>query len=184
MNANITNFIKHKLLIAIVVITAIVLLLEVITTKINIGFNQSPSLSGRVFLIVKGTLPKEKFDMVSFKSIAELTGIKLNGSKYPKAHNSKVKHVIGFSGDVILVKRNVEDGASHIYLNGKDCGIIKEFSLAGVRLLPIVNENNSLVIPKDYYFAWTPHKDSDDSRYSHTGLIHKSQIIGRVYEIL
>lgn len=184
MKANIKNFIKHKLLIAIVVITAIVLLLEVITSKINIGFNQSPSLSGRVFLIVKGTLPKKKLDIVSFKSFDELTEIKKHGSKYPVGHNSKIKHIIGFSGDVVLVKRNIEDGTSHIYLNGKDCGIIKEFSLAGVRLFPIINGNNSLIIPHGYYFVWTPHKDSDDSRYSHTGLVHKSQIIGKAYEIL
>ena len=155
-----------------------------ITTKINIGFNQSPSLTGRVFLIVKGTLPKEKFDIVSFKSVGELTEIKQHGSRYPKAHNSKVKQVVGFSGDVVSVQRNVEDGANHIYINGRDVGIIKEFSLAGARLFPIVNENNSLVIPQGYYFVWTKHKDSDDSRYSHTGLVHKSQIIGKAYEIL
>jgi conjugal transfer pilin signal peptidase TrbI len=155
-----------------------------ITTKINIGFNQSNSLSGRVFLIVKGTLPKEKFDIVSFKSVGELAEIKKNGSKYPIAHNSKVKHVVGFGGDVVFVKRNVEDGVNHIYINGRDFGIIKEFSLVGARLLPIINENNSLVIPQGYYFVWTKHKDSDDSRYNHTGLVHKSQIIGKAYEIL
>lgn len=172
---------KLKPLIAIVLCFVAV---GLITSKINIGFNQSSSLSGRVFLIVKGTLPKEKFDIVSFKSVGELADIKKNGSKYPITHNSKVKHVVGFSGDVVLVKRNVEDGINHIYINGKDFGIIKEFSLAGARLFPIINENNSLIIPQGYYFVWTKHKDSDDSRYNHTGLVHKSQIIGRGYEIL
>lgn len=178
------KFKLHHKLKPLIIIAICFVAIGLITAKINIGFNQSNSLSGRVFLIVKGTLPKEKFDIVSFKSVAELTEIKLNGSKYPKAHNSKVKQVVGFSGDVVLVKRNVEDETNHIYINGRNYGIIKEFSLNGVRLLPIINENNSLVIPQDYYFVWTPHKDSDDSRYSHTGLVHKSQIIGRVYEIL
>jgi len=174
---------NHKLkpLIIIVLCFAVI---GLIATKINIGFNQSNSLSGRVFLIVKGTLSKEKFDIVSFKSVGELAEIKKNGSKYPKSHNSTVKQVIGFGGDVISVKRNVEDGANHIYINGRNYGIIKEFSLVGARLFPIINENNSLVIPQGYYFVWTKHKDSDDSRYSHTGLIHKSQIIGKAYEIL
>jgi conjugal transfer pilin signal peptidase TrbI len=178
------KFKLHHKLKPLIIIAICFVAIGLITAKINIGFNQSNSLSGRVFLIVKGTLPKEKFDIVSFKSVEEIDDIQKNGSKYPKAHNSKVKYVIGFSGDVVLVKRNVEAGANHIYINGRDVGIIKEFSLVGARLLPIINENNSLVIPQDYYFVWTPHKDSDDSRYSHTGLVHKSQIIGRAYEIL
>ena len=178
------KFKLHNKLKPLIIIAICFISIGLITAKINIGFNQSNSLSGRVFLIVKGTFPKEKFDIVSFKSVGELDDIKKNGSKYPIAHNSKVKHVVGFSGDVVFVKRNVEDGVNHIYINGRDCGIIKAFALSGNKLFPIINANNSLVIPQDYYFVWTPHKDSDDSRYSHTGLVHKSQIIGKAYEIL
>lgn len=178
------KFTLHHKLKPLIIIALCFAVIGLITAKINIGFNQSNSLSGRVFLIVKGNLPKEKFDIVSFKSVGELAKIKKNGSRYPVGHNSKVKQVIGFGGDVVLVQRNVEDGANHIYINGRDFGIIKEFSLAGARLFPIINENNSLVIPQGYYFVWTKHKDSDDSRYSHTGLVHKSQIIGKAYEIL
>ena len=178
------KFKLHHKLKPLIIIAICFVAIGLITAKINIGFNQSKSLSGRVFLIVKWTLPKERFDIVSFKSVAELAEIKKNGSKYPVGHNSKIKQVIGFGGDVVLVKRNVEDGANHIYINGRNYGIIKEFSLVAARLLPIINENNSLVIPQCYYFVWTPHKDSDDSRYSHTGLVHKSQIIGKAYEIL
>ena len=178
------KFKLHNKLKPLIIIAICFVAIGLITAKINIGFNQSNSLSGRVFLIVKGTLPKEKFDIVSFKSVEELTEIKKNGSKYPHAHNSKVKHVIGFGGDIVSVKSNVEEGTNHIYINGRDYGIIKEFALSGNKLFPIINANNSLVIPQGYYFVWTPHKDSDDSRYSHTGLVHKSQIIGRAYEIL
>ena len=178
------KFKLHHKLKPLIIIAICFVAIGLITAKINVGFNQSNSLSGRVFLIVKGTLPKKKFDMVLFKSVDEIDEIKLNGSKYPKAHNSKVKHIIGFSGDVVSVKNHVAEGTNHLYINGRDCGRIKEFALNGVRLLPIINANNSLVIPQDYYFVWTPHKDSDDSRYSHTGLVHKSQIIGRAYEIL
>jgi conjugal transfer pilin signal peptidase TrbI len=178
------KFKLHHKLKPLIIIAICFVAIGLITAKINIGFNQSDSLSGRVFLIVKGTFPKEKFDIVSFKSVGELAEIRKNGSKYPKAHNSKIKQVIGFGGDVVFVKRNVEDGINHIYINGKNYGRIKEFSLVGAKLFPIVNENNSIVIPQGYYFVWTKHKDSDDSRYSHTGLIHKSQIIGKAYEIL
>ena len=174
---------KHKFCI-IAIILIVFLFIHMITTKFGIGLNQSPSLSGRVFLIVKGTLPKKRFDRVVFKSIDEINEINQNGSKYPIAHNSKVKEVIGFGGDVVSVKRNVEDGNNHVYLNDHGCGRIKEYSLKGEKLYPIVEANNSLVIPQGYYFVWTPHKDSDDSRYSNTGLVHKSQIIGRTYEIL
>jgi conjugal transfer pilin signal peptidase TrbI len=155
-----------------------------ITSKFGIGFNQSHSLSGRVFLIVKGTLPKEKFDKVVFKSFEEMEDINQNGSRYPIAHKSMVKKVVGFAGDVVSVARNLDDGNNHVYLNGNDYGIIKEYSLKGEKLYPIVEVNNSLVIPQGYYFVWTPHKDSDDSRYSNTGLVNQSQIIGRAYEIL
>jgi conjugal transfer pilin signal peptidase TrbI len=175
---------KHKLCI-ISIILIVFLFIHMITTKFGIGFNQSHSLSGRVFLIVKGTLPKKMFDKVVFKSFEEMEDIQKNGSKYPIAHKAKVKEVVGFGGDVVLVKRNVEDGHNHVYLNGNDYGIIKKHSLDGKeKLYPIVEVNNSLVIPQGYYFVWTHHKDSDDSRYSNTRLVNKTQIIGRAYEIL
>jgi hypothetical protein len=142
---------KLKPLIAIVLCFVAV---GLITTKFGIGFNQSNSLSGKVFLIVKGTLPKEKFDKVVFKSVDEMEDIQKNGSKYPIAHNSKVKEVVGFGGDVVSVKRNVEDGNNHVYLNDHGCGRIKEHSLDGKEnLYPIVEVNNSLVIPQGYYFV-------------------------------
>ena len=174
----------NKLRITVIILTAF-LVVGMMTTKVGIGFNQSHSLSGRVFLIVKGTLPNKRFDMVIFKSISAIEDIKANGSKYPIAHKSNVKEVVGFSGDVISVKKNVNDNNLHIYLNGEDYGIVKNYSLDGRRkLYPIVEVNNSLVIPQGYYFVHTPHKDSYDSRYKSIGLIHKSQIIGRAYEIL
>ena len=166
----------------LIIISMIFIVIGIITTKVGIGFNQSHSLSGRVFLIVKGTLPKEKFNKVVFKSFEEMEDIRKNGSKYPTAYKSKVKDVVGFSGDIISVKK--ANGIKHIYINEQDYGVIKEFSLKGEKLYPIVEVNNSLVIPQGYYFVWTPHKDSYDSRYKSIGLIHKSQIIGRAYEIL
>lgn len=166
----------------LIIISMIFIVVGMIVTKIGIGLNQSPSLSGRVFLIVKGTLPKKRFDRVVFKSVDEINDINQNGSKYPTAYKSKVKEVVGFSGDIISVKK--ANGITHIYINEQNYGIIKEFSLKGEKLYPIVEANNSLVIPQGYYFVHTPHKDSYDSRYKAIGLIHKSQILGRAYEIL
>ena len=58
----------HKLKPLIIIVICFVAI-GLITAKINIGFNQSPSLTGRVFLIVKGTFSKKKFDIVAFKSV-------------------------------------------------------------------------------------------------------------------
>jgi conjugal transfer pilin signal peptidase TrbI len=173
---------NKKLIKTLTIAGVFFILFSLITSKINIAFNQSPSLSGRVFLIVKGTLPKEKHDRVIFKDKEEIADIQEHGSRYPVAHKSSVKEVIGFESDVVLIKKR--DGVNHIYINNQDYGVIKEYSLKGERLYPITNEGKSIVIPQDYYFVHTPHKDSYDSRYDSVGLIHKSQIIGRAYEIL
>lgn len=188
MDTTLGRIMPHKkqtknLLKTILIFLASFTLLGIIVSKYNLSFNQSPSMKGRVFLIAKNSLPQEYKDVVIFKT-KEDSFKDVGEDKYPKAHKSKLKEVIGFYGDIIDVKKSIEDRNNHIYINGRDYGIIKEYSLKGERLLPITGIDKRITIPKDYYFVYTPHKDSYDSRYKSVGLIHKSQIIGRAYEIL
>jgi conjugal transfer pilin signal peptidase TrbI len=137
-------------------------LCALIASKFAIGFNHTPSLSGKVFLVVKHSLPIEKFQKAVF------------------LHNGKlhIKHIVGFQGDEISHKDDV------LFINGKEFGKIKRLSLQNKPLIPILANTQTLIIPANYYFAWTDHKDSFDSRYKEVGLIHQTQIVGKGYEIL
>lgn len=80
-----------------------------------------------------------------------------------------------------------------VYVNGKSIGIVKPFSK---KLLPALefarnkkeekfsikefslNAIDAGKIPTHKFFAYTPHKDSFDSRYQEIGLIDEKDIIG------
>jgi len=80
------------------------------------------------------------------------------------------KRIVGLPGDRI----SVED--RRVLVNGTDVGIAKQYTLEGKRLEPLVPG----VIPLDYFYVQGTHEMSFDSRYRESGLVHASQIIGKV----
>lgn len=126
----------------------------------TIAINETNSLPQKVFLIKRGVLPK-KGELVTFH--VPMTGVKY----YPPGYQF-TKIVKGVAGD------RVEYRGREVYLNGQKIGIAKEHSQMGERL----DLGFSGVIPPGHYFAWTPSKDSYDSRYKDIGLVSQEQVVG------
>ena len=83
------------------------------------------------------------------------------------------KRIVGVAGDRV----SVED--RRVLINGVDVGIAKQVTLDGHRLEPL----QPGVIPPGYYYVQGTHEMSFDSRYRASGLVHVSQIVGRVHVI-
>ena len=161
------NFSKLKELALLKVIMSFViafLVFDVLVSKVSIGFNDTDSISGRVFLIIKQSYPHQKMDKIIFD---------INNSH---THH-RDKRVLGFEGDTVSRKDNC------IFLNQKNIGKIKPKSLSGNILESLIQDGQTVVIPKGYYFVYSPHKDSYDSRYKSIGLISKKRVMGVAYEI-
>lgn len=139
-----------------------VLLVWASSPFIKIGFNATDSVGGYVFLIVKNVEPKK----------GELAAFWPPENEFYK-NIWFVKYIKGGPGDSVSW-----EGRS-VYVNGEYLGDAKPESKNGIKLHP----SGSGTIPEGYYFAWTPHKDSFDSRYKQIGPIPKASVFGRAYRI-
>jgi conjugal transfer pilin signal peptidase TrbI len=83
------------------------------------------------------------------------------------------KRIVGVAGDRV----SVED--RRVLINGADVGIAKQYTLDGHQLEPLAPG----VIPAGYFYVQGTHEMSFDSRYRASGLIHVSQIVGKVQVI-
>jgi conjugal transfer pilin signal peptidase TrbI len=83
------------------------------------------------------------------------------------------KRIVGVPGDRV----SVED--RRVLVNGADVGIAMRYTLDGHRLDPL----EPGVIPPGYLYVQGTHEMSFDSRYRESGLVHVSQIIGKVHVI-
>lgn len=133
-----------------------------VSPYMKIGFNCTDSVDGYVFLIVKNLAP-QKGGLVAF---------------WPPKNDFLntywfVKYLKGVAGDEV-----VRQGQA-FYINGEYIGAAKQKSKGGIVLKPSAGG----VIPQGYYFVWTPHADSFDSRYEQIGWIPESSVIGRAYRI-
>ena len=165
---NFSKLTKLVLLKVIMIFVITFLAFGILTSRVSIGFNDTDSISGRLFLIIKDSYPEKKLDKIIFK---------INNLHTKYGDKTLIKRVIGFEGDRILIKND------HIFLNQKELGIIKPESLAGNPLIPLLDDNQYIIIPKDHYFVYSPHIDSYDSRYKSIGLVSKTETIGVAYEI-
>mgnify|MGYP001569929067 CR=1 FL=1 len=153
---------RKKLIRGLSVLGIFILLGYAVSPWVKIGFNGTSSVNGYVFLIVKNVAP-ERGELMAF---------------WPKKNNFYnniwfVKYVKGMPGDVIDVKDR------GVYINGSHVGDAKTKSKTDGDL-HVVSPG---VIPAQHYFAWTPHKDSFDSRYEEIGLVSENSVIGRAYRI-
>ncbi len=148
----------------IVVIGTLIFVLAIIYIQRNylVVHNKSTSLSSRYFIITKGKLP-QKDQIFAFKA-------KENPAY--KTGEIFIKIVGGIAGDEVITKER------NFYITNqfgdKFIGTAKTVSLKGQPL----TISDSGIIPPQYYFAYTTHKDSYDSRYQQIGLINETQIIG------
>lgn len=92
---------------------------------------------------------------------------------YLKRGQRFFKRIAGVPGDSV----SVED--RRVLVNGADVGIAKRYTLDGHRLEPVA----AGVIRPAYFYVQGTHEMSFDSRYRESGLVHVSQIIGKVHVI-
>jgi conjugal transfer pilin signal peptidase TrbI len=124
--------------------------------------NRSESLPIRSVLILKGKLPNKIDQIFVFK-------VK-NNKHYPSQEKEFIKLAAGFAGDEIKVKLPERE----VYVTERLIGLAKAYSLMGLPLTMIEGGT----IPPHKFFAYTPHKDSLDSRYQDLGLVDEKDIIG------
>jgi len=146
------------------VIVYVILLGWSLSPFMKIGFNITDSVNGYVFLIIKDVLP-EKDELVAFWPP--------ENDIYPR-NIWFVKYIKGVAGDEVTRR------GQSFFIDGEYVGDAKKASKGGVVLRP----GQDGVIPQGFYFVWTPHADSFDSRYEQIGWIPEHLVIGVAYRIL
>jgi len=147
---------------SLVSITVAVTSSLVISPFYQIGFNMGDSLPGYVFLIKKNEFP-HKGEMVAF---------------YPPKnrfyrHAWFVKIIVGTEGDKIRYDGN------KLFIGDNYYGVAKSLTRNGEPLEKTENKT----IEYHHIFAWSPHKDSYDSRYKDFNTIPYSSIVGRAIRL-
>lgn len=146
-----------------VTIAAIIMVIAWITqANFQLVRNHSESLPFHSVLIKKGKIPNKIDQIFVFK-------VK-NNLHYPNQEKVFIKLVKGFAGDEIKVR----DAEREVYVLGELIAVAKSESLKG-KPLTIIEAG---IIPPHKFFAYTPHKDSLDSRYQDLGLVDEKDIIG------
>lgn len=125
---------------------------------LRVGLNASSSLPDTFYLTSIGVEPKK----------GEKALFHPPRNKFYPEEMEFMKIVAGVGGDIIKINEN------KLFINDVDLGVIKHLSSSGDELFPIEEG----VIPTGYFFMWTPHVNSYDSRYKSIGLIHEDSVIG------
>lgn len=85
---------------------------------------------------------------------------------HPRAEYLLIKQVVGFPGDEIKICKG------HVIINGKNCGIPLEKSDTGLTYTAIQEG----FIPEGYFYVYSSHEKSFDSRYAEFGLVQATQM--------
>lgn len=115
-------------------------------------FNFSRSLPYTLFLTLPAEAPLDKGKMVSFH--------------HSQLNVSVGKIIAGKAGDLISLQNQT------LFLNDTEIGYVKTESKSGKIYHPI----SEGIIPEGFYFVYTPHPESFDSRYAEFGLIPEEWI--------
>ena len=83
------------------------------------------------------------------------------------------KRIVGVPGDRVSVENR------RVLVNGADVGIAKRYTLDGHRW----SRSHQVSFPRNFFYVQGTHEMSFDSRYRESGLVHVSQIIGKVHVI-
>lgn len=145
---------------SMVVILSVGVLLLFLKPYYMLGINQTDSLPGLVYLVQKQEKPA-RGDLVVFR-------IPEGAKRYPRGYTF-TKIAVGVAGD------KVEFRGREVFVNGVSRGLAKPHSRHGEPL----DLGPAGLIPAGHYFAWTPHKDSYDSRYADIGWVTPDRLEGR-----
>lgn len=144
--------------------TAFSLLIVAAKPWLRLAYNSSDSLPGVLYLIAVGQTPTR----------GQLIAFYPPRNRFYREGMFFVKQVRGVAGDVVT--RRERD----FFLNGQPLAQAKAQSLKGLPLQP----GPVGVLPDGFYWVWTPHPDSFDSRYADVGWIPPDRVLGRAYRLL
>jgi len=130
---------------------------------VSLSLNVTESLPERFFVIVKGA-SVARGDYVAFR---------WHGGGPYREGTTFVKIVAGVAGDSVTEENRA------FYVNGEPVGVAKTHSRTGMPLEP----GPTGIIQEGHLYVRATHKDSLDSRYSLTGWIRRSEVIGKAYAI-
>lgn len=132
-----------------------------------LGINVSYSLPHHLYLI------KKDDDNISNLKQGDFVAFSWQGGFYPVG-TQMIKEVAGLPGDVVSRKDRT------FFINGKAAGTAKKYSMSGdgLEINPFEGK-----IPEHFMWMKSDHKDSLDSRYKLSGLIHSGQIVGKAVPI-
>ncbi|EMT2753672.1 S26 family signal peptidase, partial [Neisseria gonorrhoeae] len=142
---------------------AVAVCLSAFNQHYALAFNLSRSLPHHLYFI------KKDANKLSDLKQGDYVAFAWQGGFYPIG-TQVVKEVAGLPGN------HVTKANRTFFIDGKEVGTAKEYSLDGMKLAinPFEGE-----IPQRFMWVKTGHKDSLDSRYELSGLIHSGQIIGK-----
>ena len=129
----------------------------------SFSFNLTKSLNGTLYFVKKRTYPHK----------GELIAFKVPDNPFYKKDMIFIKIVGGVPGDVVTRKGN------DYFVNGQRIGHWHAKATSGQAL----TRGPVGVIPTDYYFVYTRHPRSYDSRYGRIGWIHKLRVVGTAKEV-
>ena len=154
---------RKKILRWLCFIAAIILIFWALSPFGQFAINGVKSLDGFLYFVEKGAKPVHG-EIAAFYPP--------NGNLYPdEMWFGKI--IAGSAGDVVTIENR------SFYINGHYIGDAKESSTGGIPL----EMSSPGVIPVGYYFMWTPHEGSYDSRYEDINWIHETRIFGRMHRI-
>lgn len=136
------------------------------TPRLPLLFNWTPSLPYTVALLHYGKQPAlQRGDYIIYAFAGEAQ------RRYPGLRAQPFfKQVQGVPGDRVTVTDR------QVRVNGVLMGYAKPATFDRYPLSPIAET----VIPPGYYYVQGAHPDSFDSRYRESGLVHVSQLLGKV----
>ena len=116
------------------------------------------------------SLPFHAFASTPLKEIQRDLYVSLH---HPLNSIKLAKKIVGIPGDEIKIDHQ------HVYLNGKNYGMILDKTRSGTSIHPI----SEGLIPEGFVFVHASHPQSFDSRYKEFGLIRVDQIIEVLWPI-
>ncbi|MBE0468242.1 MAG: S26 family signal peptidase [Methyloprofundus sp.] len=131
----------------------------------SFGINFTHSLPYKYFIFAK------HFDVKDLEREDIVKARYLNGYAFEQG-SLFVKRIGGMPGDEIT------HIGQDVYINGKHIGTAKLFGGINQDGDPL-DMSEPGVIPNNYYFLYTSHPDSFDSRYRYLGLVHERWIKGK-----
>jgi conjugal transfer pilin signal peptidase TrbI len=126
-------------------------------------FNFTASLPYTVVWLHPGATALHRGDLIVYRYAGEALMQVRPGQRF-------FKRIAGVPGDRVSVEER------RVLVNGAEVGIARQYTRDGQRLEPLPPG----VIAAGYFYVQGTHAMSFDSRYRASGLVHASQILGRV----